>query len=209
MTGVQTCALPIWGKEWGDNGFAWIDYKLFPQVVKYGFVAKDAITSNPPVSPDIANNPNNPKEPIVEPYDDPTAFEKIDFSSTNVEHNVSNPSDPGIGLNMKIEGRVDIPASYGKKFQIVIHIYSSSTNQQVKSLIYPTYSDINHYAAGYTPVYDVTDEGFRNGTWWIDIPYSSISMPSGRNYFYAIPTLFVDNFGIAFGEKINFYVDLP
>ena len=198
-----------WGKEWGDNGFAWIDYKLFPQVVKYGFVAKDAITSNPPVSPDIANNPNNPKEPIVEPYDDPTAFEKIDFSSTNVEHNVSNPSDPGIGLNMKIEGRVDIPASYGKKFQIVIHIYSSSTNQQVKSLIYPTYSDINHYAAGYTPVYDVTDEGFRNGTWWIDIPYSSISMPSGRNYFYAIPTLFVDNFGIAFGEKINFYVDLP
>ena len=205
-----------WGKDWGDNGFTWIDYKFFPTVIKYGFVAKDAVTPN---APNIAdnNNPGNnnndqnnpPKENENNPYDDPTAFEKIDFTSTNVEHNVKNASDPSLGYTMKIEGRVDIPASYGKKFQIVVHIYNSATNRQVKSLIYPTYSDINGYAAGYTPVYDVTAEGFRNGTWWIAIPYSSIDMPSGRNNFYAIPTLFVDNFGIAFGEKINFYVDQP
>ena len=202
-----------WGKEWGDEGFAWIDYKLFPEVVKYGFVAKDAITSNPPVNPNIANNKpddnniNTQPDEIIKPYVDPTAFEQIDFSSTNVEHNVQNPDDPSIGYNMKIEGRVDIPASYGRKFQIVVHIYNASTKQQVRSLIYPTYSDINHYAAGYTPVYDVTEKGFRNGTWWIDIPYSAISMPNGRNYFYAIPTLFVDNYGIAYGDKIEFYVD--
>jgi hypothetical protein len=203
-----------WGKDWGDNGFGWIDYKFFPDGVRYGFVAKDATTPN---APTIADN-NNPKdndnnkgqdEKYIDPYDDPTAFEKVDFTSTNVQHNVNNPGDPSVGYNMKIEGRVDIPASFGKKFQIVVHIYNSETNQQVRSLIYPTYSDINHYAAGYTPVYDITDQGFRNGTWWIDIPYSAIQMPSGRNNFYAIPTLFVDNFGIAFGEKINFYVDQP
>ena len=200
-----------WGKEWGDNGFGWIDYKLFPQVIKYGFVAKDAITTNAPKNPDIVdNNPvNNQKQPEIQPYNDPTAFEKIDFSSTNVQHNVPNPNDPRVGNNMKIEGRVDIPATYGRKFQIVVHIYNSSTRQQVKSLIYPTYADINGYAAGYTPVYDVTAEGFRNGTWWIDIPYSALSMPSGRNYFYAVPTLFVDSYGIAIGDKIEFYVDQP
>ncbi len=206
-----------WGKDWGDNGFAWIDYKFFPEVVKYGFVAKDAFTPN---DQNIANNNNNnttnpgqqdrgKEETYPNPYDDPTSFEKIDFTSTNVEHNIKNPDDPAVGLNMKIEGRVDIPASYGKKFQIVVHIYSSATHQQVKSLMYPTYADINGFAAGYTPIYDVTNDGFRNGTWWIDVPYDAISMPGGRNYFYAIPTLFVDNFGIAFGEKINFYVDMP
>ncbi len=201
-----------WGTEWGDNGFGWIDYQLFPQAVKYGFVAKDAITPNAPLNPDLVvdnQDKNKPQEDYIEPYKDPTSFEDVDFSSTNVEHNVENPDDPKVGYNMKIEGRVDIPASYGRKFQIVVHIYSSTTNQQVKSLNYPTYADINGFAAGYTPVYDVTVKGFRNGTWWIDIPYSAISMPRGRNNFYAIPTLFIDNFGIAFGERINFYVDQP
>lgn len=202
-----------WGADWGDKGFSWIDYKLFPEVVKYGFVAKDAYTANAPKKEEIVDN-NEPQVPTkeetyVEPYDNPTSFENIDFTSTNVEHNVTNPDDPSTGYNMKIEGRVDIPAYFGKKFQIVVHIYSTATKQQVKSLRYPDYADINGFTAGYTPVYDVTDEGFRNGTWWIDIPYSAISMPSGRNYFYAIPTLFVDHFGIAFGERIYFYVDQP
>ncbi|HMD00116.1 MAG TPA: C1 family peptidase [Ferruginibacter sp.] len=205
-----------WGTEWGDNGFGWIDYKFFPEGVRYGFVAKDAVT---PGAEDIAkdpgnNNPGNdqntdPDNTVNNPYDDPTAYEKIDFSSTNVEHNVSNPKDPEVGNNMKIEGRVDIPAYYGKKFQIVVHIYNAATNEQVATKIYPRYSDINHYAAGYTPEYDITANGFRNGTWWVNIPYSAIQMPRGRNNFYAIPTLFVDNFGIAFGEKIEFYVDQP
>ena len=214
-----------WGKDWGDNGFAWIDYKFFPTAVKYGFVAKDAITVNAPQNPDVAknNNDNNNtttnnnsdqtnrdnRETNNDSNIDYTSFENVDFTSTNVEHNVKNEEDPKSGYNMKIEGKVDIPASYGKKFQIVVHIYSAATNKQVKSLNYPTYADINGYAAGYTPEYDITREGFRNGTWWIEIPYNSISMPSGRNNFYAIPTLFVDNFGIAFGEKIRFYVDMP
>ena len=200
-----------WGKEWGDNGFSWIDYKFFPEGVRYGFVAKDAVTPNAPEDPHIVDNNNQGKEEeYIDPYVNPTAFdEKVDFTSTDVEHNVSNPRDPGVGYNMKIEGRVDIPASYGKKFQIAVHIYSSATNRQVKSLMYPTYADINGYASGYTPVYDITEKGFRNGTWWIDIPYGAIQMPSGRNNFYAIPTLFVDNFGIAFGDRINFYVDQP
>jgi len=207
-----------WGKEWGDNGFSWIDYQFFPEGVKYGFVAKDASTENAPKNPDMAdNNPQNPGDELnsdpnyqyQEPNENPTEFESIDFTSNDVEHNVSDPDDPSAGYSMKIKGTVDIPASFGKKFQIVIHIYSSATNKQVKSLVVPTYADINGYAAGYTPVYDVTAKGFRNGTWWINIPYAAISMPRGRNNFYAIPTLFVDHFGIAHGERINFYVDQP
>jgi hypothetical protein len=228
-----------WGKDWGDNGFAWIDYTFFPEAVKYGFVAKDAVTPLTPQNTQIAdNNNNNPtntentnntdnntsttnnntnrdesisdkRDSNLDPNQDPTSFEKIDFSCTNVEHNVKNESDPSVGYNMKIEGKVDIPAWYGKKFQIVVHIYSTETDRQVKSLIYPTYADINGFAASYTPVYNITANGFRNGTWWVEVPYGAIKMPKGRNHFYAIPTLFVDNFGIAFGDKIGFYVDQP
>lgn len=212
-----------WGQEWGDHGFSWIDYNLFPNVVKYGFVAKDAFTENPgtPNEYTTDNNTNNNQTEYTNTTDnsdqyqvqnnDPTQFEEnIAFESNDVEHNVKNESDPDVGFNMKIKGTVDIPAAYGKKFQIVVHIYSSATNRQVKSLRYPTYADVNGFAAGCTPVYDITSKGFRNGTWWIDIPYSSIDMPRGkRTYFYAVPTLFVDNFGIAYGDKIEFYVDNP
>ena len=204
-----------WGTDWGDNGFAWIDYTFFPKAVKYGFVAKDAYTTNAPRNNDVVYDDRqqhpevNKEETYIDPHEDPTSFEEIDFASNDVEHNVTNPDDPSIGYAMKIKGNVDIPGSFGKKFQIVVHIYNQSSNKQVKSLMYPTYADINGFAAGYTPVYDVTRDGFRNGTWWIEIPYGAISMPGGRNYFYAIPTLFVDNFGISFGKRIEFYVDQP
>jgi hypothetical protein len=215
-----------WGKDWGDNGFGWVSYDLFPNVIKYGFVTKDAVTpgNNNDFANNNNNNENNPQnnnnnqETNTEyntttdvPNDNPTSFdENVDFNITNVEYDVKNPSDPEVGLNMKIHGKVDIPAVYGKKFQIVVHIYSSDTKRQVKSLIYPTYADVNGYAAGCTPQYDITSKGFRNGTWWIDIPYSAIDMPHGRkSYFYAIPTLFIDGFGVAYGDKIEFYVDNP
>ena len=223
-----------WGQDWGDNGFGWIDYHLFPQVIKYGFVAKDAYTGPqniqnteqannntnnnntnnntiPSNNNTDNNNYNNDKNSnFSNTIQDHTQFEQIDFGNTNVTYDVKNETAPQVGLNMKIEGKVDIPPSFGKKFQIVVHIYSTATGKQVKSLIYPDYSDVNGFAASYTPEYDVTEKGFRNGTWWVDVPYSAIDMPRGqKSYFYAIPTLFVDNFGIAKGEKISFYVDMP
>lgn len=215
-----------WGTEWGDNGFGWIDYQIFKEgvTIPYGFVAKDAFTqktdvvdNNTTTNKDNNYYDNNPtdnnknNQDYYTPKENPTQFdESIAFKSTNVEHNVLNPSDRSTGYNMKIEGTLDIPAAYGRKFQIAVHVYNSDTKQQVKSLMYPTYADINGFAAGYTPEYDIEAKGFRNGTWWINIPYNAIDMPRGRRtYFYAIATLFVDNFGIAFGDKIEFYVDMP
>ena len=206
-----------WGKEWGDNGFGWIDYHLFVQVVKYGFVAKDAASEKNPNSQDNQQPTEDPNKGNYDPnnnysntIENHTQFEKIAFSSDNVDYDVKNPGDEKVGLNMKINGKVDIPASYGKKFQIVVHIYSTATDKQVKTLIYPDYADVNGFAASYTGKYDITENGFRNGTWYVYVPYSAIDMPHGqKSYFYAIPTLFVDDFGIAKGEKISFYVDMP
>lgn len=192
-----------WGTEWGDNGFGWISYDIFRSVVSYGFVAKDATT------PAHTENTNT----LTENYPDlnkanPTTFDTIYFHKTNVEHNVIIPDDSARGNAMKIEGRLDLPPGYGKKMQIVVHVYDSKTNQQVKTLIYPDYSDINHFAAGYTPEYDIPAEGLRNQKWWLHIPYGAIDLPLGTSYLYAIPTLFIDNFGVAHGERIDFSVTL-
>ena len=204
-----------WGTEWGDNGFGWIDYGLFTnsQVIMYGFVAKDAITVQAPTiadnkPKDTTNTTNTtPKEQeyINEPKTNPTKFEDLDFKASNVQHNVQIEGDPSAGYAMKIDGTLDIPQNYGRKFQIAVHVYDANTNKQVGSLIVPQYSDINGFAAGYTPTYDIGEQGFR-GTWWVHIPYSAVNVPQGQTNLYAIPTLFVDNFGVAFGDRINFYI---
>jgi hypothetical protein len=106
---------------------------------------------------------------------------------------------------MKIDGKLDIPANYGRKFQVTVHIYDAATNKQVGSLMYPRFADVNYYAAAYTQVYDIGQDGW-HGTWWVQIPYDAINVGQGQTNLYAIPTLFVDNFGVAFGDRINFYI---
>lgn len=65
-----------WGANWGDKGFGWVDYKFFPQVVREGYVAKDAINgAGPPPQTPPSNTPSNrptalpTAEPEYEPYD--------------------------------------------------------------------------------------------------------------------------------------------
>ena len=206
-----------WGTEWGDNGFGWIDYTLFtnPQVIMYGFVTKDATTQQTDNNNTTATNNNNNNSPsqitdkeqerINEPKSNPTQYEDLDFKATNVQHNVTIPNEPDLRYTMKIDGKLDIPANYGRKFQVAVHIYDANTNRQVGSLMHPRFADVNYFAAGYTEVYDIEADGW-HGTWWVQIPYDAINVPQGKTDLYAIPTLFVDNFGVAFGDRINFYI---
>ena len=202
-----------WGAEWGDNGFGWIDYGLFPnaQVILYGFVAKDAATeqdNTTQINP-TTNNPSQisdkEQERINDPKDNPTQYEDLDFKATNVQHNVTIPEEPNLRYVMRIDGSLDIPANYGKKFQVAVHVYDVNTNQQVGSLMYPRFADINGFASGYTEQYDIGPDGW-HGTWWVMIPYDAVNTPPGRAYLYAVPTLFVDNFGVSIGDKIYFYL---
>ena len=202
-----------WGTEWGDNGFGWIDYGLFvnPQVIMYGFVTKDATTQQTdntvtiPKDKDSSQISDREQDRINEPKRNPTQYENLDFKATNVQHNITVPDEANLGYTMKIDGKLDIPANYGRKFQVAVHIYDANTNKQVASLMFPRFADVNHFAAGYTEVYDIGADGW-HGTWWVQIPYDAVDVPRGQTNLYAIPTLFVDNFGVAFGDKINFYI---
>jgi C1A family cysteine protease len=65
-----------WGTGWADDGYGWIAYGYFPQVVKEGFVAKDAING----SPVVQGPQSNPRVEV------PAA---TSFQVTGVQHNVA------------------------------------------------------------------------------------------------------------------------
>jgi hypothetical protein len=73
-------------------------------------------------------------------------------------------------------------------------------------LIYPDYSDLNRGVAGYTNSIPLDDERWR-GKWWVHIPYSAMDLPKEKKSLYAVPTLFVDNYAVAKGERFDFWVD--
>ena len=197
-----------WGRNWGNDGYCWVDYSYFPKAVKEGYVAKDAVNTA------LITKPNNTKildELLIE---DPTEFETIKFQNIKVTH---NQNDPEHGNGMRITGVANIPKGMGKTFQISTHFYNTNTNTQVVSLAPPQFADVNGYAATGTILYNIPAEGLKNYRFNIFLPYSAFSIESGktvagiyirkRTMMYAIPTLFIDNFGYAKGEKIEFYVE--
>ncbi len=196
-----------WGEKWGNNGYCYIDYNHFISVVREGYVTKDAING----PSDITIKPDN--KPIYIPDNKPTDFAKISFNNSMVEHNVY---DSYYGKGMRITGQFDIPSGIGKIFQVSVHFYFSNTNIQVGSLMPPKYSDMNGFAATGTQVYYIPYNGIKNSNWVVFIPYNAFNINQGYHngyqyvpyttYMYAIPTLFIDNFGVAKGNIINFYV---
>jgi len=199
-----------WGTEWGDRGFGYLDYKLASQVIKYGFVARDAYTNyarNTPVETPVTTT--TLVDSRLTDYDDYNQFaaDTASISSSDVQYNVENQSDQANGLTMRIDGHLHIPVNYGRKFRVMVHIFNSATNQQVGSLIYPGYSDVNGYAASYTEEYDIATAGLNNATWWLHIPYNAINIPASITYnLYAVPTLFIDNYGVTSGKRIDFWL---
>ena len=206
-----------WGKNWGDEGYGWIDYELFPDVVMYGFVAKDGYTA-PEVVADIKKGNSPVEEPVKEEdeviyakndNDNPTQVDAaIDFHQTNVLYNVTSPDKKHTGPAMKIEGTLDIPPRYGKTFYVLVTVYDKESKKPIKTKIYPEYSNIYNEVAGYTDAFQLDDERMK-ARWWVHIPYSAFNLAPGKHDLYAIPTLFIDNFGVMNGEQIDFWFEQP
>jgi len=86
----------------------------------------------------------------------------------------------------------------------------------VGSLQSPQFADVNGFAATGTILYEIPEDGLNNWAFEVFMPYSAFDIKSGttvngrylqaKTNMYALPTLFIDNFGYAKGEPINFYI---
>jgi hypothetical protein len=186
--------LNSWGTVWGDNGYGWIDYTFFRNEVREAFVAKDATdTAEPqPVPPPVGPTPQPP----------PVAASAT-FAVTAVQPNVV-----AFGLKgMTFTGTLDVPEKITGQLQIVIRVVTpnGAAGIPVKSLI-PTYSTPDGNAATGTPLLPLAGSPVHT-TWYAFLPYETLTVPHGiRTDLSAIPTLYINQFGVRDGKAIPFFV---
>jgi hypothetical protein len=218
-----------WGRQWGDNGFGWIDYALFRRVVNEAYVVKDALNSSseavvepqpqpqprPQPRPDDAR-PRPQPQPVWQPA-------QASLAVTNVQHNAYYTNRPDLGYFMTFSGTIDIPAGTGRSDQVVIYFHfdmgDGQKGRQVQSLN-PNYTDPYGFVACGTTVYPVPPLGLK-ANWQAWVPYSAFNVMRGQyvwtpqgqvyqqvtTYLVAQPVLFVDNFGVAYGQPYRFFVN--
>jgi Papain family cysteine protease len=146
----------------------------------------------------------------------------ITFYTSKVAQNEydSVSKSPGI----RIAGNLAVAPGRGNYFSIVTHYYDANTDLPVTSNIQPKYADANGFAASGTDVHPIAEIFVKDKpqqpevcfTWTITIPYNALNIKketdSNKKHIpvltkmYAIPTIYIDGFGVKSGEKIYFTV---
>ncbi|HZP20862.1 MAG TPA: GYF domain-containing protein [Bauldia sp.] len=191
-----------WGQGWADGGYGWIDYTYFRSVVREGYVAKDASDSASPAEVPVAVNP---------PTTPPAVATGVTFSVTGVQHNVNNL---GV-IGMVFTGVVDVPADTRGQLQVVIRVASAPPGGGAGAVgppvhsVNPAYATPNGEAATGTPAMPLQGQAVHT-TWYAFLPYATLQIPRNtRNDLVALPTIYLNQFGVRDGVAIPFFVVLP
>jgi hypothetical protein len=146
----------------------------------------------------------------------------ITFYTSNVIQNEYDSVNKSRGI--KITGNLAVAPGRGNYFSVVTHYYDANTNLPLTSNIQPTYADANGFAASGTDLHLIAQIFPKDKpqkpevcfSWSITIPYDALNIKKATNLnkknapvatkLYAIPTIYIDGFGVKSGEKIYFTV---
>jgi len=193
-----------WGVQWGNDGFFWLSYSFVTSVVNEAYVAKDATNSDSPQSP----TPTNPM---------PTESANVNFTSNTPMMNVSTT----FGLGMSFSGTLKIPTTAGTNYQVVIMFYYNNGfggkgNPVGAACV--DHATVNGSSATGTSLQPIPTSS-QVLTWQAQMPYSCLNVQRGmfngwgqyfpyRSELVYEPVVFVDNFAIATGPVVSFWVNL-
>jgi hypothetical protein len=190
------------------------------------YVVKDALNSpreavvEPKPRPDLVPRPEPRPQPVP---DAPWKAPQASLLVTNVQHNAYYADRPDLGYFMVFSGTIDIPAGMGQQDQVAVYFHydlgGGRKGAQVQSLD-PSYRDPYGNIVCATALYPIPAQGLRT-TWQVWIPYNAFNVPRGQQAWtpqgpvyqqattnlVAQPVLFVDNFGVAYGQPLLFYVN--
>lgn len=201
-----------WGTEWSSNGYGWISYQLFTQVVNEAYIVADLTGTEAQIdsSSDVWTPPTIAAENSL-----------IAVDPTQINLNYFEPSLGG-AVGMRLAGTITIPPGVRGTAQVVIPLSLQANGQPVRSFA-PAYMLPSGQAAFGTPAFQLDGSGVTNLPWYAFIPYCALDLPKtklcipmptpsyippAQSDLVAEPVLFIDNFGVAGGQPVNFYVRL-
>ncbi|MEL7040168.1 MAG: C1 family peptidase [Pseudomonadota bacterium] len=203
-----------WGTNWGTDGYGWISYQHFPRVVREAYVAKDARNADGPVT--------LPEDPPVIVEEDEDRFIPPAPPSANavliVNQPMHNQFDPQWGPGMRLTGTVSIPAGAYGEASVVVTVTDQFGNP-VMSLS-PQFAMPTGQAATGTGPLPLNGQAVQQLPWYATLPYCTLNVPKGMvcvpqpigpimtTNLIAHSTLFVNDFGVANGQSIPFFVSL-
>jgi hypothetical protein len=212
-----------WGRGWGTDGYGWVDYDLFRQVTREGYVAvafrSQAATV---VTPTPLSTPQTYATPYATPYVQPTPqvvtplAREARIQIVGVEHNV-NAGTQSAGMNIRLQ--YTLRGFAGNTGQIALHFWYP--NAQPVGAALAAYRDIYNNAAAGTPVFSIPGNDYSNYAFALFVPYAALNVPTGgyvwngatQTYQYrrtdltVVADLFVNNFGVAQSVAVPFYVN--
>jgi hypothetical protein len=189
-----------WGREWGTDGYGWIDYNLLRNVTREGYIAAPFPKNTSNVTPTPTPTPQIQQQPEA-------AIEII-----GVEHNI-NAGTANAGMNVQL--RYTLKGYTGNNGQIVLHFWFGA-NYPVRATL-ENYRDLNNNAAAGTQAFYIDKPDYSNYVFSLFVPYAAFYVQVGQwnaygQYQYVttqmtmVADLFVNNFGVAQSSWVPFSV---
>lgn len=186
--------LNSWGTNWGTNGYAWISYSAFRNLVTEAYTAQDIVIQNL----DGINTDPSPSNNIPQPNSLPNTDLSITLMQPSITHNFWqwNGTNQVIGMLISVPGT--IYNGQNSNGQLVVRFYKSDGSPLLANPSEYIYRDINGLVAAGSLVMPIINNPANLGGITLFIPYYALNFPSSNgsasHNVSAIATFYINNF---------------